>query len=418
MSERRRHLLVLLIVLGLIAGSAAAIFTQSTSSASTSRAESRLVYQGKATKQTAVNAESLQRALDIMRDRVDAFGVAEPEGARAHGRDQIEVNLPGVEDAPSAPPARSAPPPSSSSTTGKNVLDELQDQRHRDQRRPAARHRPLQRGQAGVQVRHPVPKTSQAAPRRASTRSTRSRRSRSTTASRGSPRRGGRRPRRRREEEGRGHRGQAGGARPARESRQPTRPTPTPSGSSATTRPVRHDIKNRSRTSTSAAATSRSSPSTSPTRAAGVPADHRHGRPARRRQRQPAEPGAGVQLAALRDRARQRARLDPVDQLPREPGRHRRLDRRPDLRRLHHASAQDLAEGPQDRRAAAAARADLALAGLGHARQAGADQGLKAGIAGFLIVALFLLVVYRVLGLTSPRPRSRSTASTSSRSSS
>ena len=33
-----------------------------------------------------------------MRDRVDAFGVAEPELART-GEDQIEVNLPGVEDA-------------------------------------------------------------------------------------------------------------------------------------------------------------------------------------------------------------------------------------------------------------------------------------------------------------------------------
>ena len=33
-----------------------------------------------------------------MRDRVDAFGVAEPEPART-GEDQIEVNLPGVEDA-------------------------------------------------------------------------------------------------------------------------------------------------------------------------------------------------------------------------------------------------------------------------------------------------------------------------------
>jgi len=58
----------------------------------------QLIYQGKATKQTKVTAESLQRALDIMRDRVDAFGVSEPELART-GKDQIEVNLPGVKDA-------------------------------------------------------------------------------------------------------------------------------------------------------------------------------------------------------------------------------------------------------------------------------------------------------------------------------
>src|SRR5215213_4217163 len=98
MSERRRHLLVLLIVLGLIAGSAAVLATQSTKLGLDLQGGVRLIYQGKATKETKVTAESLQRALDIMRDRVDAFGVSEPELART-GKDQIEVNLPGVEDA-------------------------------------------------------------------------------------------------------------------------------------------------------------------------------------------------------------------------------------------------------------------------------------------------------------------------------
>jgi len=98
MSERRRHLLVLLIVLGLLAGSVAVLFTQSTKLGLDLQGGVRLVYQGKPTKQTAVTAESLQRALDIMRERVDAFGVSEPELART-GEDQIEVNLPGVEDA-------------------------------------------------------------------------------------------------------------------------------------------------------------------------------------------------------------------------------------------------------------------------------------------------------------------------------
>ena len=79
MSERRRHLLVLLIVLGLLAGSAAVLFTHSTKLGLDLQGGVRLVYQGKPTKQTKVTAESLQRALDIMRDRVDAFGVSEPE---------------------------------------------------------------------------------------------------------------------------------------------------------------------------------------------------------------------------------------------------------------------------------------------------------------------------------------------------
>src|SRR5215216_2351231 len=98
MSERRRHLLVLLVVLGLIAGSAVVLVTQSTKLGLDLQGGVRLVYQGKPTKETKVTAESLQRALDIMRDRVDAFGVAEPELART-GADQIEVNLPGVADA-------------------------------------------------------------------------------------------------------------------------------------------------------------------------------------------------------------------------------------------------------------------------------------------------------------------------------
>src|SRR5215208_7602058 len=99
MSERRRHLLVLLIVVGLIAGSVAVIATTATKLGLDLQGGVQLVYQGKPTPpKKSVDAESLQRSLDIMRDRVDAFGVAEPELART-GSDQIEVNLPGVEDA-------------------------------------------------------------------------------------------------------------------------------------------------------------------------------------------------------------------------------------------------------------------------------------------------------------------------------
>ena len=102
MSERRRHLFVLLIVLGLIAGSLIIEFVpglkKETKLGLDLQGGVQLVYQGKPTKQTKVTSESLQRALDIMRDRVDAFGVSEPELART-GEDQIEVNLPGVADA-------------------------------------------------------------------------------------------------------------------------------------------------------------------------------------------------------------------------------------------------------------------------------------------------------------------------------
>ena len=99
MSERRRSLFVLLLVLGLIAGSLFAVSTRDTKLGLDLQGGVQLIYEGQPTaQQPTVTQESLQRSLDIMRDRVDAFGVAEPELLLA-GRNQIEVNLPGVEDA-------------------------------------------------------------------------------------------------------------------------------------------------------------------------------------------------------------------------------------------------------------------------------------------------------------------------------
>jgi SecD/SecF fusion protein len=60
-----------------------------------------LIYQGKPTKQAEVNSESIQRAIDIMRKRVDQLGVAEPEIQRS-GEDQIDVSLPDVKNADEA----------------------------------------------------------------------------------------------------------------------------------------------------------------------------------------------------------------------------------------------------------------------------------------------------------------------------
>ena len=45
-----------------------------------------------------VTGEDIDRAIEIIRDRVDALGVAEPEISRV-GEDQIEVGLPNVHDA-------------------------------------------------------------------------------------------------------------------------------------------------------------------------------------------------------------------------------------------------------------------------------------------------------------------------------
>jgi len=99
MSERRRSAFVLLIVLALIAGSIYAISTRDTKLGLDLQGGVQLIYEGEPTaQQPTVTQEALQRSLDIMRDRVDAFGVAEPELLLA-GENQIEVNLPGVEDA-------------------------------------------------------------------------------------------------------------------------------------------------------------------------------------------------------------------------------------------------------------------------------------------------------------------------------
>ena len=53
--------------------------------------------------QPTVDAEAMQRSIDLMQERVNSFGVAEAEILQA-GENQIEVNLPGVKDAERAAP--------------------------------------------------------------------------------------------------------------------------------------------------------------------------------------------------------------------------------------------------------------------------------------------------------------------------
>ena len=102
MNERRTSVLVLLLVFGLIAGSIFVIESRDTRLGLDLQGGVQLVYEGKPTKQQpTVTAEGLDRALDIMRDRVDALGVAEPELQRS-GPNQIDVSLPGVENAEDA----------------------------------------------------------------------------------------------------------------------------------------------------------------------------------------------------------------------------------------------------------------------------------------------------------------------------
>jgi SecD/SecF fusion protein len=99
MSDRRRNGLILLLVAGLIAGSAVAILAKKTRLGLDLKGGVELVYQGRPTpQQPKVTADAIQRALDIMRARVDQLGVSEPEIQRS-GADQLVVGLPDVKNA-------------------------------------------------------------------------------------------------------------------------------------------------------------------------------------------------------------------------------------------------------------------------------------------------------------------------------
>jgi SecD/SecF fusion protein len=99
MSDRRRNLLILGLVALLLVGAAGAIAIKKTRLGLDLKGGVELVYQGKPTpQQPKVTAAAVQRALDIIRKRVDAFGVSEPEIQRS-GSDQIVVGLPGAKNA-------------------------------------------------------------------------------------------------------------------------------------------------------------------------------------------------------------------------------------------------------------------------------------------------------------------------------
>jgi SecD/SecF fusion protein len=101
MTDRRRNLFVLLLVAGVLAASVFVIATKSTRLGLDLRGGVSLIYQAKPTKQSTVNSDAINRTLDIMRQRVDQLGVAEPEIQRS-GSDQIDVSLPDVKNADEA----------------------------------------------------------------------------------------------------------------------------------------------------------------------------------------------------------------------------------------------------------------------------------------------------------------------------
>ena len=151
MSERRRSLFVLLIVAALIGGSIHVVLTKPTklgldlqggSSSSTRRSRPR---------QPTVDADAMQRSIDLMQERVNEFGVSEAEiyqSGRTRSRSTSRAST-----TPSGPPTRSAPPPSCSSTTGKRTSSTRSARPTRTRTRtPPAGRRAARGGRAGVQV--------------------------------------------------------------------------------------------------------------------------------------------------------------------------------------------------------------------------------------------------------------------------
>jgi len=98
MTDRRRNGLILLLVAGLLAVSAIVIAWRPTRLGLDLKGGVELVYQGEPTQQVpTVTPEALDRAVDIIRSRVDQLGVGEPEIQRS-GKDQISVGLPDVQN--------------------------------------------------------------------------------------------------------------------------------------------------------------------------------------------------------------------------------------------------------------------------------------------------------------------------------
>ncbi len=95
MQSRRRNAFVLAVVAGLTLVSVYAIVAKTTSLGLDLKGGVQLIYEGKATTKAKVTTESLERAIEIMRKRVDQLGVASPEIQRS-GAKEITVALPDV----------------------------------------------------------------------------------------------------------------------------------------------------------------------------------------------------------------------------------------------------------------------------------------------------------------------------------
>jgi SecD/SecF fusion protein len=98
-SNRRRNIFVLAFVALLIIGSAVVVATKKTTLGLDLNGGTRLIFQARPTPQNpSIDGSDIDRAIEIIRKRTDAFGVSEPEISRI-GSDEIQVGLPDVSNA-------------------------------------------------------------------------------------------------------------------------------------------------------------------------------------------------------------------------------------------------------------------------------------------------------------------------------
>ncbi len=99
MSNRRRNIFILAFVALLIVGSGLVIATKKTTLGLDLKGGTELIFQAKPTPQNpTIDSADMDRAIEIIRKRTDAFGVSEPEISRI-GSDSIRVGLPDVSNA-------------------------------------------------------------------------------------------------------------------------------------------------------------------------------------------------------------------------------------------------------------------------------------------------------------------------------
>jgi SecD/SecF fusion protein len=101
-SNRRRNIFILAFVALLIVGSGIVVATKKTTLGLDLEGGTELIFQARPTPQNpSIDGADIDRAIEIIRDRTDAFGVAEPEISRV-GSDSIRVGLPDVDNAATA----------------------------------------------------------------------------------------------------------------------------------------------------------------------------------------------------------------------------------------------------------------------------------------------------------------------------